>query len=1223
MDTIQPRPQEKSESIEQYLEYFADVIEVNEWNDSKAAAVFRAMLPHASDTRALLTGLTEAQRSSFVAINAAISEARKPLRDSKVMELYSLQRRPGQKLEDLAARVLKLVEEVYPSVAKATKMMLQRDRFLTALNPELKAALCNSQNSLKTVSDIKNLALAIETSSRMLVKPKNTAIVHNNNQPKQSTKKWCKKCRSGTHNTEECRKATKSVIASIKINGIKPAKRQFINLVVGNKPLMGLIDTGSQVSTVPAERTVKKSSHYQATAINGSGIEIIGSTRIPVSFNGDTVEHNFLIADLDTPIIGRDFLLKIKGNVRHDNWLDYSLNNKPRSCPLVLEDQSSKMREELSQVIGSVVVDDLSITSDPPTDTSAQPHPKLTTILEHYDDVFEGIGYTELTEHRIELKEDTIINSKPFPVPHAYREEVRKMIKDMLDQGIIEPSKSEWSSPMVVVKKKDESLRIAIDYRKINAISKTDAFPTPRIDEIINGLHNAQWFTKLDFRSGYYQIPMRKSDRDKTAFQFDNQQYQFKRMPFGLSTAMQTFMRLISQVLQFDFVRVYVDDVTIFSSSLEEHFEHLQTVLNAIRKAGLTLNRKKCDFMKQSIEYLGFIIGHNSIKPSQEKIKCIINYPTPKSKKELKSFLGLVNSYRALIEEYAERTADMYHLLKKDKRFVWSEGNDQQFKALKALMTSNPVVRMPDFSRKFIVRTDASDRAMAGILQQMDDSGNRYVVEYFSKKFSDCQSRYATIEKEATALKSAIDKWSIYLRGKSFLLETDHRPLVWLKSMANRNNKLARMALELAEYDFEVVHVKGKENCDADALSRIELAAIAFDELESEQETDSKLQAQRVKSPNSFVLKNNLLYFKQENNSLRLCIPQSRVKDILRACHDQLSHIGQAKTLDIIWNRFYWPNWRNDTKQFIRKCHCNVKKSSSELSHAPLQPTEIHNLHIFERVAIDIMTIHASSNGYKYIFTLQDYKSKWIEAQPSREATSSSIISWLEGVWAMFGKPKELWTDKGSQFESKIFQQYCEQQKINIHHTTAYHHQSNGMVERTHRTLWDLFRATVNEQYDDWDQQLPKALWAYRISLHQAIGSSPYEIMFGRQPELDCDHEFPTITNKRAVPAAQEQQYQQAMKHQYDIRNKVINKPLTVGTHVIVNHPTIRTGRCQKLLPQHKGPLIVSKILGPTSYELIDNEGNTTKAHRDQIKETDIDRIGKVRRRGRPSGEVI
>ena len=408
METIQPRFQENDESIEQYIDYFTDLIEANEWNDSKAAAVFRAMLPRASDTRALMKGLTEAQKSSFVAINAAITESRKPLRDAKVMKLYSLQREPGQKLEDLATKVVKLVEEVYPSVAKTTKVMLERDRFLTSLNPELKAAMCNSQNNLRTVSDVKNLALAIETSSRMIVKTNNTANVHNNHSNVQSSKKWCKKCHNASHCTEECRKLAKAntTIASITIDETNAAKRQYIKLVVMKKPIMALIDTGSQISTVPAEWSVKKSSRHQITAINGSRIENMGSTRLSVIINGDSMEHDFLVTDLMTPIIGRDFLIKIKGNVRYNNWLDYSLNNQPHSCQLLLEDQIYKRQDEPNQEIEDII-EESSITYDPTTDMNAHWHPKLTTNLKQHNELHKKVSHTERVKNsRITIKEE-------------------------------------------------------------------------------------------------------------------------------------------------------------------------------------------------------------------------------------------------------------------------------------------------------------------------------------------------------------------------------------------------------------------------------------------------------------------------------------------------------------------------------------------------------------------------------------------------------------------------------------------------------------------------------------------------------------------------------------------------------------------------------------------------------------------------------------------------
>lgn len=464
------------------------------------------------------------------------------------------------------------------------------------------------------------------------------------------------------------------------------------------------------------------------------------------------------------------------------------------------------------------------------------------------------------------------------------------------------------------------------------------------------GLNNAKIFSKINFRSGYYQIPLRECDREKTAFRVGNNLFHFNVMPFGLHTAAQTFMRLMG--LLFDnipFVKVYVDDVN-------EHLGHLEEVFNIISTNNLTINRDKCEFFQRSIEYLGFIIADNQIKPSRNKIDCVMNFPVPSSKKELKSFLGLANAYRSLIANYAEETSLLYDLLKNKNKFVWSDKHQSQFEKLKNILIGEPVLRIPDLSKRFIVRTDASNLAMGAVLQQEDDEGNRYVVEYFSKKFNNCQMRYSTIEKEATGLKAAIDKWSIYLKGKKFSLETDHRPLVWLKSMMNKNSKLSRMALELQEYDFDVSHISGVANSDADALFRIECGAISFDDLSKDQLADPKLVELWKKNPECFPEKNSILYFRQsKNHNWQLCIPQSHVRKVLRLCHDDMGHEGQHKTLDLVTQRFYWPGRRNDVIQFIKKCDCQLKKPRPAVK-VKLCTTDIMSYKVVERLQIDIMT---------------------------------------------------------------------------------------------------------------------------------------------------------------------------------------------------------------------------------------------------------------------------
>lgn len=440
-------------------------------------------------------------------------------------------------------------------------------------------------------------------------------------------------------------------------------------------------------------------------------------------------------------------------------------------------------------------------------------------------------------------------------------------------------------------------------------------------------MREATIFSRLDFRSGYYQIPLAHQDREKTAFAFGGRLFHFRMLPFGLSTAGQTFARLMEQLFgQLKFCQSYVDDIIVFSESLECHFEHLEAVFKIIAEAGLTLNLGKCKFLQSSVKFLGFIVEKNQIRSDPEKTAAIRKFPTLTNVKQVRSFLGLVNQFNHLIDKFADLTAPLFALLRKNKLFQWSQACNDHFIAIKAALASTAVVCMPDLNKPFIVRTDASEFAMTGVLLQEFEDGKRRVIEYYSKKFTDCQLRYSTIEKEATAVCAVIEHWSHYLWGREFQLETDHRPLLWLNSMKELNSKLGRMALRLEEFKFSSAHIAGKNNADADALSRIELAAIDLEALQKEQSSDASLYRMRAANNTKFREINNILYFVEHGKTDRVCVPRSRITQTLAAAHGPLGHWGFERTLNILRSRVYWPGMKKDVEQWIKKCQCSLKK---------------------------------------------------------------------------------------------------------------------------------------------------------------------------------------------------------------------------------------------------------------------------------------------------------
>ncbi|CAL9704267.1 unnamed protein product [Knipowitschia caucasica] len=436
----------------------------------------------------------------------------------------------------------------------------------------------------------------------------------------------------------------------------------------------------------------------------------------------------------------------------------------------------------------------------------------------------EAPGYTDLVQHNIRLKTEAPPRQKSYRIPERLVPVLKKEIEMMLELGIIEVSSSEWCSPVVLVPKKDDSLRFCIDFRYLNSVSLCDPYPMPRIDELVERVGKAKYITTLDLSKGYWQVALSPEVHELTAFRTPFGMYQFRVMPFGLQGAPATFQRLMDYVLRdvSEFAAAYLDDVVIYSRNWEEHMAHLQGVLKRIKAAGLTINPQKCCLAQREVEYLGFVIGHGKLRPQVGKMEAIHSFPVPTTKKKVKSFLGLVGWYRKFVPHFSDRSAVLHDLTKATapRKVRWSDRCDQAFRDLKESINEHTVLQTPDFNQPFILQTDASGVGLGGVLLQEVD-GERRPVAFLSRKLLDRETRYSTVEKECLAMKWEIESLRYYLMGRHFSLETDHRALQWLHKMKDSNTRIAGWYLALQPYNFTVYYKAGKCNTVADALSRV------------------------------------------------------------------------------------------------------------------------------------------------------------------------------------------------------------------------------------------------------------------------------------------------------------------------------------------------------------------------------------------------------------------
>ena len=457
---------------------------------------------------------------------------------------------------------------------------------------------------------------------------------------------------------------------------------------------------------------------------------------------------------------------------------------------------------------------------------SGQQRQELHVLLGKFCTLFSNRpGRTSLMEHDLQTGTARPVKLAPYRIPQAYQETVKQEIRDMLQAGIIEPSNSEWGAPLVLAKKKDVSLRLCVDFRRLNSVSKLDAYPMPRIDDLIDLLGKAKYISTLDLTRGYWQVPLAEEARHKTAFVAPFGLYQFNVMPFGLKGAPATIQRLMDGVIRGldDLCAAYLDDVIIFSSSWEEHLKHLSIVFARLREAGLTVKPAKCTLGAATCTYLGHMVGNGAVCTEPSKLQAVADFPRPRTKTQVREFLGLTGYYRRFIPNYATLATPLTDLTKKSAptQVQWTDKCGHAFGKLKERLCSDPVLGSPDFTRPFILQTDASERGVGAVLSQRSaEQGEEHLIAFFSRKLLPREEKYSTIEKECLAIKLAMHAFRTYLVGRHFTVETDHRSLVWLDKLKDSNSRLTRWSLVLQPYDFTVVHRSGSANGNADGLSR-------------------------------------------------------------------------------------------------------------------------------------------------------------------------------------------------------------------------------------------------------------------------------------------------------------------------------------------------------------------------------------------------------------------
>ena len=862
-----------------------------------------------------------------------------------------------------------------------------------------------------------------------------------------------------------------------------------------------LIDTGSDVSCLPATEEEKKKDPIRLLyAANGTPIRVFGEKLVEFKLGlRREIRWVMLITDVETPIIGADFL----------EHFDLSPDLR-RKC---LRDNST------------------GLTSDTKGFTKMTPLPEIKTIVEEskwFKMIMKYPGLEKPTTNRLPTVQTNVkhvietpgraVTAKPRRLTPDKLKAAQMIFKKMEEDGECRRGNGAWSSPMHMVMKKDGSWRITGDYRALNAVTKPDKYPVPNINDFNVKMKNMKIFSKVDINKAFYQIPMNEGDIEKTAIITPFGLFEMLKMPNGLKNAAQTFQRFLDGLLRdLDFCYAYMDDICIFSETEEEHERHVDQLLERLYKGGLTINIAKCEFGKQELDFLGYRITPEGIKPIDAKVKALLDFPEPKIMHELRRFLGMLNFYRRCIPKAAHTLATLYEMIigskKNDKTpITFNEEQKLAFDEAKQKLANAALLAHPDEDLDIILATDASDFAIGATLYQIRGEV-REPLAFFSRRLSKAECKYSTYDRELLGIFAGIKHFKHMLEGRVFSVYTDHKPITYAFGKPNdhASPRQIRQLDYIGQFTTDIRYIAGEDNEPADALSRISQISVAttlpYEEIALAQLKDKELKElmQDKKTTLKFEMKtipdsDVLLCCDVSTQHTRPFLPKEFREMAMQSVHN-LSHPGPRNTVKLMTSRFIWPKMKSEVFNWAKACTgCQLSKISRKTKTplANFKPTQR-----FKHVHVDIVGPLPIAKGKRYLLTMVDRATRWPEAVPLNNISAEEVVDVLYSTWiARFGVPENITTDQGRQFESKLFYQLAKMLGAKKCTTTAYHPQSNGKVERWHRALKaSLMAADVI----NWVDVLPTILLGLRSSIQTDSGFSAAQLALGEELRLPGD----------------------------------------------------------------------------------------------------------------------
>ena len=804
-----------------------------------------------------------------------------------------------------------------------------------------------------------------------------------------------------------------------------------------------------------------------------------------------------------------------------------------------------------------------------------------------YLDVFSEAGANTLPPHRKYDLEIPLIPGAKLPWGPLYSmsgvelEAMREYIKTNLANGFIRPSKSPAAAPVMFVKRPDGKLRLVVDYRALNAVTVKNRFPLPLIPEMLDRLHKAKIFTKIDLRNAYHQVRVREEDVHKTAFRCREGHYEFRVCPQGACNAPAMFQYFMNDILReyLDLICVGIlDDVIIFSETEEEHVVHVKQILDVLRQHQLYAKVQKCEFHKPQMTFVGYMVSQDGIGMDPAKVAAILDWPVPKTVKEVQSFLGFANFYRKFIKDYSAVATPLTTLTRKSVAFTWSPAADAAFRALQQAFTSAPILRHFQPELPLTIEADASDFAMGCILSQTTPTGDLHPICFYSRKFTPAELNYPIYDKELLAVVTAFKQWRVYLEGAAIPIRvfTDHKNLEYFSTARTTSRRHARWAAQLATYKYSIAWRKGSANGQSDALSRrpdhvppplpshpilvptdpspllptppVFAAAVLLSPSDpllpaiaaaqaADPECSARVQALlggpggesnpalpegrpsgRSAVDSLMELRGGILYHQD-----KICIPPSTsslILSILQQYHDSplAGQYGVTRTQALVGQYFTWRGMATAVEAYVRSC--DACQRNKVVRHAPfglLNPLPIP-AKPWSSVSLDWITDLPPSNYHDAILVVVDRLTKMAIFIPTTKSMSADDVAtlFLQHVVRIHGIPDSLISDRDPVFTSHFWRRLLELLAIKANRSTAFHPQTDGQTERLNSVLEQYLRMYTDYQQTDWASLLPMAEFSYNNSRHSATTLSPFFANYGYHPRMSLLPPSPDSS----VPAA-------------------------------------------------------------------------------------------------------